>query len=169
MYEEDKYEVMRNELADKAVDNIAKAASMFAEQINQHYRRYITDWSVSSVINGMHDDYTIGNYHMLKPVRVKIDDHDLWWCDAIELAWEIENTWNMFFDLLDTDPLYLWAEEHADYDKFVVIDEFRDEIYKRVIRLIEDRIEDYIYGTEDLIWNLTDDELTEEHNCAMAA
>ena len=169
MFYEDRYETMRNELADKAVGDIAKAARMFAEQLNQHYRRVITDWSVYSVIDGMHEGYTFGNYHMLKPRRVEMDVSELFWSDAVELAWEIEGTWNTFFDLLDDDPLYVWAEEHADYDTFVKVDEFRDEVYKMAIKHIESRIEDYIDGTEDMIWHLSDEELTEEHEMAMAA
>ena len=165
----DKFDTMRDELADKAVGEIVGVAKDFAEQLNQHYRRVITTWSMSSHIDGMHDGYTFGNYHMLKPKRVSVDVGALWWSDAVELAWEIEGIWNRFFDLLDDDPLYVWAEEHADYDTFAKVDEFRDHIYKKVIGIIEDRIEDYILGTEDLIWQLDDDELEEEHGMAVAA
>lgn len=166
---EDKYENMRNELADKAVGEMVKVAEEFARQINQRYHRVHTIVCSTSAIDGHDESYTLLNPLTLKLEHVKLDVSKLWWSDSVELAWELEGKWNEACDWLTDrqdviDTYYDYDHDAWEryYDMWMRV---RDEKLNEMCRIIER----WIDGTECFVWQLEDDELEEEHACSVAA
>ena len=160
----DKMQELRIEMANKSLADVSAIIQDFDRQTGRHtsvrgggvFAREVTiryDWRVKT-----------------KDVEVKFDiDKDLD-SEAVELAWDIEATWNRWMrvlNLLEEEQDEAWdacrASDWADDDtEFCeVIDEAIDRCTSMALSDTADVMKRWLESAEDLPWDLSDEEVLE--------
>lgn len=159
-------EEQRNEWADRYYAEMKGVAEEFARQINRRYYRGSNCWSTTSSFLSTGEQ---GLFHPLRLNRkpVKLDVSKLECSDAVEMAWDIEETWNKKCAPWDEWEEFIDTYYEVDHDLW---DRYTDYLMADVdntLKEIGKAVERWIDSMECYVWSDEFDEFVDEmEHCA---
>lgn len=156
MYEKDKYELMAEKIGEAAFAETIGVARKFARMVGMVYERHVTAWNIHSEFKTCW--WASGHFYNTKRssflTSVSLSIRMLECSEAVELAWELERTWNERAELLNVadkaiDRLF---DQGEDYYAELVEDEM-DEFIDKTPDVLAEIVERWLDSVECWYWS----------------
>lgn len=160
----DKYELIRNEMADDAYKDCIEVANRFAKAIGKYYARHSNDmcsWSEFHACETSVDGRLMSlKVRLPKHTAIELDFTGIDDSIAYDMGGQLECKWNEGCERInkETDRLF----ENADPDYYDYLDDKVDGMWKELVDECAKCIDDLIDAAECAPWDCYDDEDLDE-------